>query len=151
MRRDRLIRAASVALLAGWMAACPGVEPVHAQDLAVSAKVDKTTIEFGSPVQLLITVSGDPTGVTLEPVTFPEKFVVASRSQATNFSIQGGVQERSMSLVYILIPREAGTFQLGPFSFTKGKQKFETAPIEITVTKPALPPKFRAPAERFTL
>jgi hypothetical protein len=146
-------RARSIAAAAGLLAACGAA--AAAEDVAnvsVSATVDKTSVEFGNPLQLTLTITGDLTGVQLVPVEFPEKFLVAGRSQATNVSIRGGVQERAMSLTYVLIPHVAGTFQLGPFTFTKGRQTFSTEPIEITVTKPAVPPSLRrTPRERFSL
>ena len=147
-------RARSTLLAVVLLAACAGaaVAAEVAPTLSVSATVDKTSVEYGAPLQLVLTVTGELGGVRLVPVEFPERFLVASRSQATNFSIRGGIQERSMSLIYVLIPHEAGTFQLGPFTFTKGQQSFSTQPIEITVTKVAVPPSLRStPRERFTL
>jgi len=122
-----------------------------AQDVTVSATVDKTTVEVANPIQLTITISGDLNGLKMAPFNLSPDFAVASRSQATNFSIRGGVQERSMSLLFILVPAQAGTFKLGPFKFSQGKQEFQTQPIEITVKKSALPPNLPSSGERFTL
>ena len=122
-----------------------------ADDLAVSAKVDKTTVDLLSPLQLTITLGGDLTGLKMDPLEFPEGFTVASRSQATNFSIRGGMQERSMNLLFILIPSQAGTFQLGPFAFSQDKREFHTEPIEVTVKKPAVPPHMPSSGPRYTL
>ena len=138
--------------IVGILVALGCAAPLHAaEDVTVSAKVDKTTVDVGSPLQLTLTITGDLTGVQMQPLEFPENCIVASRSQATNFSLRAGVQERSMTLLYVLVSHEAGTFQLGPFVFTRGKQTFHTEPIDITVSKPALPPKLRTPAERFIL
>ena len=122
-----------------------------AQDVNVSATVDKTTVDVASPIQLTIAISGDLNGLKMEPLALPSGFAVASRSQATNFSIRGGVQERSMSLLFLLVPSQAGTFKLGPFKFSQGKQEFQTQPIDITVKKSVLPPNLPSNAERFTL
>ncbi len=122
-----------------------------AQDLSFSAKVDKTTVDVGEPITLTMTVSGDATGIKLPPPELPEGFVVVAQSQSTNFAIRAGAAERSTSLVYVLVARRAGSFQLGPFELTRRKQTITTEPINITVKKPAVPPHIKSHGERFTL
>lgn len=117
----------------------------------VSAKVDNTIVDLGHPVTLTLTLSGDVSGVQMPPLEFPDGFEIAGSSRATSFSIRGGVQERSINFAYVLVPRTTGTFKLGPFTFHHGRQEFHTEPIEITVNKPALPPKLQPQEERFTL
>jgi hypothetical protein len=125
---------------------------VFAQDLAFTAAVDKTTVNVGEPIKLTITLGGDLTGVQLPPLELPEGLAVAAQSQSTNFAVRGGAAERSMSLVYIIIPQQAGSFELGPFAVTHRRKKITTDPIKITVEKPAVPPSLKsAPGERFTL
>ena len=68
-----------------------------AQDLVFSAKVDKTTVNVGDPINLTVTLSGDLSGVRLPAPTFPDGFAVLARSQSTNFSIRAGAMERSTS------------------------------------------------------
>ncbi len=134
-----------------WFAAVGFAAPAFAQEVAVSAKVDKTTVDVGSPIQLTVTLHGDLAGVQLQPLEFPPKFVVAARSQATNLTFRAGVQERSTELLYVLVPQEAGTFKLGPFTCQHGKQAFQTEPITITVKKSVLPPNLPQTEERYTL
>ena len=125
--------------------------PAWAQDLTFSAKVDKTSVDLGDPIQLTLTLSGNIAGVQLPTVEPPEGFTVAARSQATNLSLRAGAMERSLSLSYVLVPQQAGIFQLGPFTVKQGEHTFQTEPIEITVNKPALPPRLKPQGERFTL
>ena len=82
---------------------------------------------------------------------FPEGFTVASRSQSSSFSIRLGTIDRSLTLVYLLIPQQAGTFQLGPFQITHKGQTFSTEPLTVTVEKPAIPPHLGPEGGRFTL
>ncbi len=124
---------------------------VAAQDLTISAKVDKTTVGVGDPINLTIALSGDLNGVEMTPPQFPKKFVVVGRSQSTNMAFRGGVMERSTSLKYALVPQEGGTFQLGPFQLQRQKSIFKTEPITITVKKSVLPPNLPSSRERFTL
>ena len=123
----------------------------RAQDVTFSAKADKTTVNVGDPINLTVTLSGDLTGVELPSVKFPEGFVVAGSSQSTEFSFHGGATERSLSLNYVLIPQQPGTFQLGPFQLKRRDTTVPTEPITITVEKPPLPPRVRPQGERFTL
>ena len=135
-----------------WLVTFGFTALAFAQDLTFSAKVDKTTVDLGDPISLTITLSGDLSGVALPAPQLPEGFVVAGRSQSTNFSIRAGAMERSVSLLYVLIPQRAGTFQLGPFRIEHQHRRVTTDPIEITVKKPALPPSLKTPqGERFTL
>ena len=140
-----------IAVLA-WFPSAGCAAAAGAEDLSLSVKVDKTTVNLGDPVTLTLTLGGDIAGVDLSRVEFPEEFVVGARSQSTNFSIRAGSMERSISLVYVLIPQKAGTFHLGPFTIEHQKKELKTEPIEITVKKPAVPPPSLQPqGERFTL
>lgn len=130
---------------------CVLATAVWAQDLTFSAKVDKTGVNLGDPIQLTITLAGELSGVQVPAFTFPEAFAVLARSQSTNFSIRGGAAERSVSLLYVLVPRREGTFQLGPFEVTHQKTVVKTEPIEITVKKSSLPPSIQPQGERYTL
>lgn len=134
-----------------WLATCGIAALAWAAELTVSAQVDKTEVDLGSPIHLTITLSGDLSGVAAPSFEFPEGCLVAARSQATNVSVQAGVVQRSMSLTYALVPQRIGTFQLGPFKVQQKKKTFETDPITITVNKPAVPPTLQPQGERFTL
>ena len=131
-----------VAIAAVW---CAAAASASMQDFAVSAKVDKTTVDLGTPVTFTLTLTGDVSGLELPPLHFPEEFAVAARSQATNMSVRGGVTERAMGLTFVLVPQREGTFALGPFTVTRQKQTFTTEPVTITVKKPAVPPSLQKP------
>lgn len=83
---------------------------------------------------------------------FPEGVAVGATSQSTNFSLDRGMMQRSLGLTYVLLLQREGTLQLGPFAVQRGKEEFRTESIQITVTKPAVPPKPAVPeGERFIL
>ena len=122
-----------------------------AQDLMFYAKVDKTAVNVGDPVNLTITLGGDLSGVQIPTFQFPEGCAVLARSQSTSFSIRAGAMERSTSLNFVLVPQQAGTFQLGPFTIQHHKKALQTEPIQISVKKPAVPPHLQSQGERFSL
>ena len=124
---------------------------VLAQELTVAAQVDHTTVEVGTPVRFSLTLTGDLTGVEPSDVRFPESWVIAAQSQATNFSLRAGVAERATSLHYVLIPRQAGTFQLGPFTVTQRGNTYSAEPITVTVEQSKRPPVPPSSGERFLL
>ncbi|PIQ84173.1 MAG: hypothetical protein COV75_03520 [Candidatus Omnitrophica bacterium CG11_big_fil_rev_8_21_14_0_20_63_9] len=121
------------------------------QEFTVSASVDKTTVNVGNPIQFTLTIAGDVSGLEVPPLEFPEGFIVAARSQATNVAFRAGGMQRSTSLVFVLVPRQPGTFQLGPFELSHNEQVVKTEPIAVTVQQSALPPPRTPTGERFTL
>ena len=123
----------------------------RADELKFSAQASKTTVNVGEPITLTLTLSGDIVGAKLKELQLPEGFAVAAQSQQTNFTLDAGVMERSLGLVYVVVPQQAGTFKLGPFTVVHHKKEFQTEPIEVTVKKSALPSKFQPQGERFTL
>lgn len=126
--------------------------PASAGDFSFSAKVDKTTVAIGEPIQLTFTLSGDIAEASVPPLQLPEGFVVMAQSRSTNFSIRAGAAERSSSLVYVVVPQKAGVFHLGPFTVTRKKQAITAEAIEINVKPPvSLPAQQRPDAQRFTL
>ena len=122
-----------------------------AQDLTFSAKADKTNVNLGDPITLTITFAGDIQGVQVPNFEFPGGFSAAARSQSSSFSIRGGVMERSVSIIYVLIPQRSGTFTLGPFVISQGKKTFKTEPIEIKIQASSLPSKEAPKSGRYLL
>ena len=136
----------------GLTALCAVASLAFAQEFAVSAKVDKTTANVGEPITLTLTLSGDIAQLDLSKLSFPEEFAVIGRSQSTNVIFRGGATERSMSLNIVLVAQRDGTFKLGPFSISQGKQEFHTEPISVTIKKSVLPPSSPPPqGGRFTI
>ena len=124
--------------------------PAWAQNVRISAQVDKTTVDLGTQLTLTITVEGDVAEASLQPVQLPDIFQVVAQSRASNLSLEPGGIKRSVSLIYVLAPQEPGAFTLGPFTVVHHGKPLLTDPIEITVTKPVLPPRLQ-PHERFTI
>lgn len=136
-----------------WCVICGltlGVAAAGAQDLSLSAQVDKTSMRVGEPFTLTVTLTGEFTGVQLPAFAFPEGLVAVGRSQSTRLTMHAGAMERSMSLSVTLVARRPGMFQLGPFTIQHRRQVLQTEPIEITVGAAA--PRLKTPpGGRFTL
>lgn len=145
MRRVCLLTTVNIVLLS---ASSVGAA---AQELTVSAKLDKTSAEIGEPVNLTLTLSGDLTDAQLVRPTWPQGIAVAASSQSSNFSIRNGVVDRSTAVLFVLVPQQAGTFQVGPFTIQQHDRTIKTDSIELTVKKPALPPRLSPDTDRFIL
>ena len=130
-----------------------GPPTVHAaDDVHISAQVDHAKLTLGSQLTLTITLEGDFNKVQLAPVQFPKEVAVLSQSRASNVMVQAGAVTRSVSLIFLLMPQEAGTFKLGPFAVVQQDQskRIETDPIDIVVKKPIVPPGSEQ-AQRYVL
>jgi hypothetical protein len=146
MARNALVLAALA------VAGASAVAAAAADDFTFSAKVGKTEVELGTPITLVLSLTGDVAGIQLPKIELPEGFTVGATSQATNFALQHGVMQRSVGLTYVILPQRDGAFQLGPFTVRRGKDEYRTEPIHITVTKPPVPrDDGPAPGERFLL
>jgi len=119
-------------------------------DLRIAAQVDRTTLDVGGRLTLTLIIEGNFSKGQLQPPEFPKAFQVIAQSRASNVSVQMGKVSRSVSLVYVLLAQEAGTFQLGPFTAIRQGQSTRTDPIDIVVNKPILPPQLKE-SPRYTL
>ena len=142
----RLRDAAGLLLLAATLGAA-----APAPAFTLSASVDKTTVKVGDALTLTVTLTGELHGVAVPPLTFPEEFTVAARSQGTSLSMQGGQMERSMTLSVVLVPQHAGSFSLGPFTVEHEGTSVSTEPITVTVEPSSLAPSVTPPGGRITL
>ena len=144
-----LIRTDGEAANRGASAGQPSADSTQ-RDLAISAGVDRTTVEVGDQLILTLTIEGEFSKAELQPFQLPKALVVAAQSRSTNLSVQAGAVKRSMSLVYVLAAQEPGKVRLGPFQVTYQGKRVLTDPIDIVIHKPVLQPSLE-PHERFTL
>lgn len=132
-------RVAVLVVVGLWLS--PGAVRADGGTVSFSASVDRTTVAINQPLQLTITLTGELPRLE-QPLEFPmpKPFLVAARSQSTNVSIGAGAVARSVSLVYVLVSPQAGTFALGPFHLDVQGKTLDTESISIVVKKPVLPP-----------
>ena len=120
-------------LLAGLFAVASPPSSNEPQ-ITVSSQVDKTQVAAGEPITFSVTIAGP---LATEPkVTLPsfEGFRVVSTGQSQSVRWQGGVQQRSVTLQYLLLPAEAGKYTLGPVVVEHDGQTYKTTPIAVEVT-----------------
>jgi hypothetical protein len=121
--------------------------PAVADDLRVTARVDRTTVPLGQTLTLTITAEGTMRQVPAPSLPPLQAFVVQSSGSSTSMSWVNGQMSASKSWTYTLAPREVGVFTLGSAEIEFGGDVYRTDPIEVEVLESgAAPPA--APSER---
>lgn len=135
MKRKILLPA--LCLLAAF---CLLATAAAAEDLKVTATLDRTATEVNQPVTLTILVTGGSADIP-QPTwpQFPAGFEIFAGGRAQNVSIVGGKVTSSVSFRYTLIPRTAGNLTVPPAAITHGGKTYRTAPLSVTVSKAAAP------------
>ncbi len=124
----------TLGLIVGLLLFLSFVPIARAQDINFEASVDRTEVSTDEQITLTVSVSGNVKSIP-EPELPPlNDFSVYSAGRSHNFSYTNGQLSSSVTFNYILAPRKAGKFTIGPAKITVDDKTFETTPIEITVT-----------------
>lgn len=116
-----------------------GARGVHAAD--VSASLDRTAAQVGDNVVLTVVANGAVKSVPEVTLTSLEgDFDVYSVGQSTNVSIVNGQMTTQTSRQFVLIPKHAGKFTIGPLSVRLGNDTMQTQPLALTITTGPPPP-----------
>lgn len=119
-----------------------------AQDINLSATVDKNSVGLGESITLTIAASGGMKSIPKPALPDLSDFDVYSSGTSSNFSIgTGGITSQS-SYSYVLVPRKTGTFTIQPVTVNVGDKSYSTQPIKITVSQvaPSQPTQQAPPA-----
>ncbi len=109
---------------------------VRAQNF--TASVSRSTVGLSEKFELEFTVEGN--GSNFVPPSFDDFQVVdASQSSSYSFNSATGVNTRSSTYLYILIPKKEGTFTINPASITVGNKKLASNPVTVKVVKGTAP------------
>ncbi len=87
---------------------------------SMKAKLDRTETVSNEAVTLKITISGDGNLYQLRPpkLDFPPDIEAFDPKVSDNIKVSNNGISGSRSFEYVLIPRYAGEFEIGPFSFS---------------------------------
>lgn len=108
---------------------------LNAEDIRMSASVNKTSVPLNEAFQLTISISGD--SKTLPDFSAPtlQDFNTYASSQSKNFSIINGNITNTVSYIYTLGPKKTGEYEIPAFKLSYKGQTYGTDPIKITVEK----------------
>lgn len=104
-----------------------------ADDLRVTAHVDRTLVPLGQTVTLTVTAEGTMRQVSAPSLPPLQAFVVQSSGSSTNMSWVNGQMSASKSWSYALAPREVGEFTIGSAEVDFDGDTYRTDPIEVEV------------------
>ncbi|MEM7481364.1 MAG: BatD family protein [Acidobacteriota bacterium] len=126
---SRALQAKTLALVGLCLAASLAASAASAQ--SVSATVNRVETSLQEPLILSVTVSGSRTS---RP-SLPElpAFEARETGAAQNFQISNGRSTVSVTYSYLLIPRAAGTFTIGPVSAEIGGRTYRSRPFQVRV------------------
>nr|MBU1328851.1 BatD family protein [Candidatus Omnitrophota bacterium] len=105
----------------------------YAEDLSISADVDKQEVALDEQVTLTITVSGNVSNIPQPSIPDLKGFTSYSSGRSQNLSIINGRVSSSVSFNYILVPNDTGDYTLGPFSINYQGKLYSAGPINIKV------------------
>jgi hypothetical protein len=131
-----------------WGVLAPSLQ---AEEVRVSASLNKRSAQVGEEVRLSIRISG--TGTNLQAPRLPQLdgFETYYTGRASHITFINGVSSSNVEFSYTLIPQRAGHFTLSPVEVQAGPSVLRTEPVLIEVTggqgQMASP---QAPAQRAT-
>ncbi|MDH3256995.1 MAG: BatD family protein [Nitrospinota bacterium] len=101
-------------------------------DIQVTASVDKQELTLEDSVNFSIVVEGTQSAPPPE-LPLLDSFKVRNRGSSSSFQIINGDRSSSTTYNFTLLPKETGTFTIGPATVNIGGKKHRTAPITLVV------------------
>ena len=108
-------------------------------DIQVTASVDKQELTLEDSVIFSVLVEGTRSAPSpqLPPL---DSFKVRTRGSTSSFQIINGDRSSSITYNFSLLPKEAGTFTIGPVTVEIEGGTYRTAPITLIVNEPSAVP-----------
>ncbi|NLI15532.1 MAG: protein BatD [candidate division Zixibacteria bacterium] len=108
-----------------------------AQDIDLSASVDRTSIGLGESVSLTIRLSGGLRSLPKPTMPDLSDFDVYSSGTSSSLVMGTGGITNQASYSYVLVPRKVGVFTIQPITVNINGKTYSTQPIQITVSQSA--------------
>ena len=105
----------------------------YAQEISISADVDKQEIILDDQIILNIVVSGNVSNIPQPTIPSLDGFTAYSSGRSQNISIINNQITSSVSFNYILVPNDVGEYALGPFSIDYKGSTYSADAIDIKV------------------
>lgn len=118
-----------------------------AQELSLSASVDRSKITLNDQLRLSISVSGGAGSLPSPQLPSMPEFNIYSSGRSQNISIVNGQISSAITFNYTLVPKKAGKFTISPVTLTYQNKTYETQPISIEVVEASAPPP-QVPTQR---
>lgn len=105
----------------------------YAQDISISADVDREELSLDDQLTLTITVKGSISNIPQPNIPKLEGFTSYSSGRSQSISVINGQVTSSVSFNYILVPNDVGDYTLGPFTIDYKGNTYSADPISVRV------------------
>ncbi len=106
----------------------------YAEDISISADVDRQEIALDEQLTLSITVTGNISNIPKPDIPDLDGFTSYSSGRSQNISIINGEISSSVSFTYVLVPNDIGEYTLGPFTIDYKGETYSADTIDVSVT-----------------
>ncbi|MEW5766800.1 MAG: BatD family protein [bacterium] len=113
--------------------------PVIAQELSLSASVDRGKVTLNDQLRLSVSLSGGGGSLPSPQLPPMSDFNIYSSGRSQSISIVNGRISSALTFNYILVPKKVGKFIIGPVTLTYQNKTYETQPISIEVVEAGAP------------
>jgi len=107
----------------------------HAEEISISARVDKNQLSLEDSAQLSVTVHGVQNAPEPHLPELPD-FKIRSGGTSSSTQIINGKMSVAVTYSYLLAPQNTGTFTIGPATLVLAGVTYRTEPITLTVSPP---------------
>jgi len=105
----------------------------YAEDMTISANVDRREVTLDEQTTLTITVSGNASNIPQPYIPGLNGFTAYSSGRSQSISIINGQISSSVTFTYILVPNNTGDYTLGPFNINYKGKTYSADPVNIKV------------------
>lgn len=112
-----------------------------ADDVTISASIDRGTLGLSEQATLQVVVSGSGANIPAPKLPALADFNIYSSGQSQNVSIVNGKMSSSLTYNYVLSPKAAGKFTIPPVTLDYNGKAYQTAPIAVEVTQQSAAPQ----------
>ncbi len=105
-----------------------------AQDISIKAVVKPKQASVGRHIQLVVAIEGKANLRNVPQLPDLPDFQVYGGGRSSNFSFINGQVSSTLQFTYVMVPKRAGQFTLGPISIEYKGKTYSTQPIQMTVT-----------------
>ncbi|MDD5226449.1 MAG: BatD family protein, partial [Candidatus Omnitrophica bacterium] len=124
---------------------------LQAEEVGVSASLNKRSVQVGEEIRLSIRVTGQSTNLQAPRLPPLDGFETYYTGRASHIAFVNGVSSSNVEFSYTLVPQRAGRFTLSPFEIQAGQNILRTEPLEIEVLGgQSQTPNPPAPAQRIS-
>ncbi|MCH8208329.1 MAG: protein BatD, partial [Nitrospinae bacterium] len=110
-----------------------------AEDISVSARVNKTDLTLEDSIILSVIVRGAKKSSRPQLPSLTD-FRVQSRGTSSSFQIVNGKTTSSITYNYRLTPKNTGTLIIGPVKIELNGKTYSSEPVTLTIREPSTPP-----------